>query len=214
MKDLELLEAFRARYPGHDIQLMDREFYAATGILLVTGYESYEEPVYRCPECGQEVEGALYEEAGRWEGWVGMRPVWGFACRACGWMGYRGDLPKERRWGYRTWSREEVLEAVRRPLRPLPMHSGEERQSRARWALAVIERHLEAVASAPQGARNQTLARAAATIGAIIAKVGEEVITAAEAEARLLDAAMACGLKPDEARSTIQRQMRWGLSRG
>lgn len=208
----ELLEQFKARLPGHQVHLAPYGIWEATGIALITGQEGFPEPVYRCPECGGAVDGAVFEVAG--EGFVGTRSVFGVACPHCGWMGRDDELPRERRWHTRTWSREEAEALVRRPLPAPAMTSREDRERRERWVREAIERHLAEVARAPAGVRNQTLARAAAAIGAIIAKVGEEVITAAEAEARLLDAAMACGLKPDEARSTIQRQMRWGLSRG
>lgn len=210
----DVLGRFRAHYPGHQITVMDYDFAQATGIVLVTGRDAFEEPLHRCPECGSEVQGAVYEVAGDWGGWTGMRTRFGYACPACGWMGFAEDLPRVRRWEARTWSREEVLEVARRPPARLPANSDEAERRQARWALEAIERHLAAVGSAPQGARNQTLARAAAAIGAILAKTGESVMTAQEAEARLLDEALACGLKRDEALSTIRRQLRWGMSRG
>lgn len=210
----DILERFRARHPGLHIELVPYEIFEATGIVLVTGREGFEEPVHRCPECGSQVESALFEEAGVWDGFVGTRSRWGFACRSCGWMGFEGELPKARRWEWRTWSREELWEEAQRPIRAVPMNSEAARRKSVRWALQAIERHLEEVRRAPQGARNQTLARAAAAVGGIIARAGEEAMPIGEAEERLLDAAMACGLKRDEALSTIKRQLRWGLERG
>jgi len=84
-----LIDLAKARLEadGWQVSLAGPGLRAATGILLVGHKPGPRERVLVCPECGGEVEPALYEVA-RGEG---LAPTWGWACPACGWLGLEDD---------------------------------------------------------------------------------------------------------------------------
>jgi hypothetical protein len=181
---------------------------AATGILLVGHKPGPRERVLVCPECGGEVEPALYEVA-RGEG---LAPTWGWACPTCGWLGLEDDLPKERGVRVKAWDKRELVEVLKRPMAKPSMSSEEEDRRKRERATRRVEEILDEVRSAPPGARNNVLARGAAALGALLARY--EVMSLDEAEERLVEAALEAGLTAQEARSVARRQLRWGYERG
>jgi hypothetical protein len=181
---------------------------AATGILLVGHKPGPRERVLVCPECGGEVEPALYEVA-RGEG---LAPTWGWACPTCGWLGLEDDLPKERGVRVKAWDKRELAEVLKRPMAKPAMSSEEEERRKRERAARRVEEILDEVRSAPPGGRNNVLARGAAALGALLARY--EVMSLDEAEERLVEAALEAGLTAQEARSVARRQLRWGYERG
>lgn len=197
------LELLRAE--GWHATLLSPETAQATGFAAGGWREGWHVRRWRCPECGDEVLPALYEVAGA--------ATWGYACPLCGRLGPLGELPMERGVQSRAWTEEELREVVRRHRLRRPAASrGEEERQREAWARRALEEALDRVRSAPQGTRNLTLAREAARVGSILRRAG--VMTLEEALERLVEAARAAGMPPLEARSTAERQLRWGYERG
>ncbi|MFH1885422.1 MAG: hypothetical protein ABIM40_01885 [Pseudomonadota bacterium] len=75
------------------------------------------------------------------------------------------------------------------------------------YGQAALDQELEAVRTAPEGTRNETLNKAAFALGQLIA--GGE-IDRAEVEAELISAAIEVGLGEDETRKTIRSGMQAG----
>lgn len=208
MKGAELaLKILQAE--GWHVSLLSPETARATGFAAAGWREGWPVRRWRCPECGEEVLPAPYEVAGG----TGMTTAWGYACPLCGRLGLLEELPQERQVQSRAWTGEELSEVVRRyRLRPPAASRGEEEERLAAWGRKALEEALDRVRSAPQGARNVTLAREAARVGGILRRTG--VISLEEALERLVEAARVAGVPPHEARSTAERQLRWGYERG
>lgn len=81
----------------------------------------------------------------------------------------------------------------------------------AKYVLAALDREAEAVASAAKGTRNNTLNDAAFACGQL---VHAGVISEHDVEARLLDAAAACGLVADDGERAVLATIRSGLEAG
>jgi hypothetical protein len=77
-----------------------------------------------------------------------------------------------------------------------------------RYALAALQREHDNVAAAPEGARNDTLNRAAYALGQL---VGAGALERAEVEDALMAAAEACGLGAAEAERTIRSGLEAGM---
>ncbi len=197
----DVLKALEGR--GWQVSLAPEEIARATGVVAVGVRDGWPRQVWACPECGASPERAFFRVAGE--------ERVGFACPACGRMGLEGDLPKAPRPVYRTWTREELLEEFRRRAR-VSRTLGEEEARLARWAERQVDEALEAVRAAPPSARNVTLARMAARVGTVLARV--QIMDPEEAVERLVEAAMVAGLPRQEALNTARRQVRWGLERG
>lgn len=86
------------------------------------------------------------------------------------------------------------------PPRPHPQATTRPRTVGSAYARAALTEECRIVAGAPAGARNDTLVRAAFSIGQLIA---EGVLDATEAAGYLLGAALASGLPETEARRTL-----------
>jgi hypothetical protein len=80
-----------------------------------------------------------------------------------------------------------------------------------RYAGAALVGETRAVAEAPRGARNQTLNRAAFSLGQLVAG---GVLQQYTAESALIGAAAACGLTADDGESAVLATIRSGLSAG
>lgn len=199
----DVLKALEGR--GWQVSLAPEGIARATGVVVVGVRDGWPRQVWACPECGHEPEVAVYT--------VGEGQATGFACPACGRLGLEGDLPKASRPVARTWDKGELLEELRRLARArVPRSLGEEEARLKGWAERKIEEALQEVRSAPPSARNVTLARMAARVGVVLARV--EVMDPEEAVERLVEAAMVAGLPRHEAMDTARRQVRWGLERG
>lgn len=199
----DVLKALEGR--GWRVSLAPGGLREATGIVALGVRDGWPRPVWACPECGHEPEVAFYT--------VGEGQAMGFACPACGRLGLEGDLPKASRPVARTWGKGELLEELRRLARArVPRSLGEEEARLKGWAERKIEEALQEVRSAPPSARNVTLARMAARVGVVLARV--EIVDPEEAVERLVEAAMVAGLPRHEAMDTARRQVRWGLERG
>jgi hypothetical protein len=205
-----LIDLAKARLEadGWQVFLAGPGLRAATGILLVGHKPGPRERVLVCPECGGEVEPALYEVACG----EGLVPTWGWACPTCGWLGLEDDLPKERGVQVRAWDKRELVKVLKRPMARPAMSSEEEERRKRERATRRVEEILDEVRSAPPGGRNNVLARGAAALGALLARY--EVMSLEEAEERLVEAALEAGLTAQEARSVARRQLRWGYERG
>lgn len=94
-----------------------------------------------------------------------------------------------------------------RPLAALKPFSGDLHP----YARAALQRECAAVAGCGNGARNATLFKAAASLGALAA--GGALSAQAVADA-LLDAAQACGLIADDGRAAVEATIASGLRRG
>jgi hypothetical protein len=81
---------------------------------------------------------------------------------------------------------------------------------RRRYGGAALARESELVRNAEVGGRNRTLNRAAFCLGQLVA---EGAIDRLAAESALLEAALDCGLGPNEARATIRSGIEAGLER-
>jgi len=199
----DVVKALEAR--GWAISRPPEEIARATGVAAVGVRDGWPRQGWVCPECGAEPEVALYA--------VEDGQALGFACPGCGRLGLKEDLPKTSRPVHRTWSREELLQELARLARArVPRSLGEEEARLKGWAERKIEEALQEVRSAPPSARNVTLARMAARVGVVLARV--EVMDPEEAVERLVEAAMVAGLPRHEAMDTARRQVRWGLERG
>jgi hypothetical protein len=205
-----LIDLAKARLEadGWKVSLAGPTLRSATGILLVGHMPGPLERVLICPECGGEVNPALYDVATG----DGLAPTWGWACPTCGWLGYEDDLPKEKGVRVMAWSKSDLLDVLKRPTARPIMNSEEWEQRVRERTMRRVQEVLDEVRSAPPGHRNRTLARAAATIGLLLAR--NEVISLEEAEERLVQAAIEAGLPPQEARGVARRQLRWGYGRG
>lgn len=190
---------------GWHITAFPSELRAATGLVAGGWREGWDEPVWRCPECGGRPEPALFEVEGR--------TVHGWRCPECVVFGYDEHLPRERRIIHRAWTEEELAqEADRYRPRPVARGLGEEERRREAWATRRLEELLEAVRGAPVGDRNNTLARVSFQVGRILRRhpvMGLEV-----ALDRLVEAAMSAGLPRLEARSTAERGLKKGFEEG
>lgn len=89
-----------------------------------------------------------------------------------------------------------------RPASPMP-------RGTSRYGREALRREAATVAEAPEGARNDTLNRAAFSVGTLI---GGGEVHRTDAEAELLAAARSCGLPEAEARRTIASGMESGLA--
>jgi hypothetical protein len=198
----------RLEADGWRVSLAAPGLRSATGILLVGHRPGPLERVLICPECGGEVNPALYDVATG----DGLVPTWGWVCPTCGWLGYEDDLPKEKGVRVMAWSESDLMEVLKRPTTK-PVMNSEEREQRIRERIMRrVQEILDGVRSAPPGHRNNTLTRAAATIGALLAR--NQIMSLDEAEERLVGAAIEAGLTVREARSVVRRQLRWGYGRG
>jgi hypothetical protein len=90
---------------------------------------------------------------------------------------------------------------VPRPVAPAP-------RGASNYGREALRREAATVAATPDGARNDTLNRAAFSVGTLI---GGGEVDRADAESELLAAARACGLPDDEARRTIASGIESGL---
>jgi putative DNA primase/helicase len=97
---------------------------------------------------------------------------------------------------------ESLLDALD-PLRPEPPRANGHPHGTIpdAYVRAAVDAECRAVASAPEGQRNDTLNRAAFALGQL---VGAHALGRREAEARLLAAALTCGLDHREADATIR----------
>lgn len=121
--------------------------------------------------------------------------------------GYRWDGPDRSLAALPDWLIGRLREPVR-PKAPQPATAFLPQPGRvAAWARAALERELAAVASACEGSRNQTLNRAAFSLGQIVGGGG---LDPDEVTGLLLERAAASGLGAREAETTVAS----GLSAG
>lgn len=102
------------------------------------------------------------------------------------------------------WMVERLRTPAPAPRRPLPRRDGD----LTRYAAAALDAEVEAVETAPMGTLNDTLNRAAYSLGRLVPTISEDTIREA-----LLAAALANGHPERGARATIRSGLNAGMAR-